>query len=136
MQNVHWGWAIGAFVVLEVIMIASAVLWVAIYSHLLNPGLEALDYQNYAKSASPVVSLVVGIPVFFASAWLIVRKLGTHAKATLIAIIAIYLVVDAAVILAVADDQRYNLLMLVANDPTKVLASFAGYKLAMRKGTV
>ena len=43
---------------------------VAIYSYLIHPGEAPSYYENYAQFASPVISVVLGIPYwFFACRW-------------------------------------------------------------------
>ena len=67
---------LAAFVSLEIVMIAAAFAWVAIYSHVLRPGQSLATYQAYAREASPIVSLVVGIPAFFAAGIWLRKRLG------------------------------------------------------------
>lgn len=125
-----WRWIIGGVLGLELIMIATAFGWVAIYSYLMNAGHPAEFYEAYAKVASPIVSLVAGIPVFFVACRWIGRRVGSQAVAVSLAITLIYLTIDVILILALAEDQRYNWLMSLANHPTKLLAAYCGGKRA------
>ncbi len=54
-------WGTGA----EVLMIAAAVGWITIYSHLIHPGEAVPFYQNYPLRAAPWVSLILRVPIFF-----------------------------------------------------------------------
>jgi len=48
-----WKKAIGGVVAAEVLLVAAAFLWVALYSHLIAPGQEVSAYRQYAQVASP-----------------------------------------------------------------------------------
>lgn len=124
--RVHWGRAVAGFVVLEIVMIAAAFGWVAIYSHLLRPGQSFESYQAYARVSSPIVSLVVGVPAFFAAGIWLRRRLGAAAFPTAAAMAALYLLLEAAVILAVAPEQRSSAWLFLANVPTKIGAILLG----------
>ena len=80
-DHIPWGWAAITAAGLEVAVTLAAFVWVGIYSYLIHPGEELSYYQNHAQFASPIVSVVVGIPVwFFACRW-VGRKAGTRAVA-------------------------------------------------------
>ncbi len=80
-DHIPWGWVAITAVGLEVAVTLAAFVWVGIYSYLIHPGEDLSYYQNYAQFASPIVSVVVGIPVwFFACRW-VGRKAGTRAVA-------------------------------------------------------
>lgn len=61
--------ALGALIVL----VAAAFAWVAIYSHLIEPGHDVAYYRQYAQQASPWVALTLGMPVYFAACRWITR---------------------------------------------------------------
>lgn len=131
-QSLPWGWIIGGAIALEVIMLASAFLWVAIYAWFINSGQPEAHYQAYAKVASPVVSLIAGIPIFFAGCWWMARRARTRPMAAVIGATLVYLLIDVVIILTLAEDQRYNWLMTLLNDPTKLLAGYFGGKWAAK----
>lgn len=106
-------------------MIAAAIAWVAIYSHVLRPGQDLASYEAYAREASPIVSLAVGIPAFFAAGIWLGRRLGPAGFATAGATAALFLVLEAAVILWVAQEPR-PVGMFLANIPTKIVALLLG----------
>ena len=69
-DHIPWGWVAITAVGLVVAVTLAAFVWVGIYSYLIHPGEELAYYQNYAQFSSPIVSVVVGIPVwFFACRW-------------------------------------------------------------------
>lgn len=79
----------------EVVLIAAAFAWVAIYSYLVHPGESSGFYQDYAVRASPWVSLIAGAPVFY----FVCRWIGTRSPArawpTAMGLFAVYFLLDA-----------------------------------------
>ena len=127
--RIRWVWAVAGLVGLEVVVIAAAVAWVAVYSYVLEPNRSLADYQAYARSASPIVSLVVGMPAFFAAGRLLRRRLGADAGRTAAALGGLYLAFELGVLLVYGGDPGYNLGMVgmvVANVTTKLAAFVAG----------
>ncbi len=93
-DHIPWGWVAITAVGLEVAVILSAFVWVGIYSFLIHPGEQLPYYENYARFASPIVSVAVGIPVwFFACRW-VGRKAGTCAVAMCLSAWLIVPVID------------------------------------------
>lgn len=70
-----WKKVIGGVLAAEILLVAAAFLWVAIYSHLIAPGQAVSAYQQHAQVASPWVSVVVGVPLFYGlGRWLRLRR--------------------------------------------------------------
>jgi hypothetical protein len=95
LADIQWKWAIGAALAAECLLVIAAVAWVAIYSHLLHPNQSLSVYQQYAQQASPWVSLVCGVPVFYG----LCRFLGTRmtpprAMVTALAVFAVYCLIE------------------------------------------
>lgn len=67
MQDNKIRWAISISIGLGCILllVALSFAWVAIYSHLINPGHDITFYQEYAERASPVVGIGIGLPLYF-----------------------------------------------------------------------
>lgn len=53
MNDIRWGAALGGMLVAEVVLVAAAFGWVAIYSLLLHRGESPAFYEQYAMRASP-----------------------------------------------------------------------------------
>lgn len=114
---------------LEVLMIALAIAWVAVYSYLINPGRTVEEYQAYAQVSSPVVSIVAGVVCFFAVGRLF-RRIGKPVAGHIaLATLAIYLLVDATIIAVAMQDQQRLDYWLIA------LASYVTKSAAMLVGT-
>jgi hypothetical protein len=113
-------------------MIISAFAWVAIYSHLINPGEELAYYQNYAQFASPIVSVVMGIPLwFFACRW-VGRKAGFRAVAMSVWAWVILFVIDLPLNFLV-ETTTYSWSMVAASHSTKLLAAYLGGRAALKR---
>lgn len=92
-------WSVLGTIILFAMMIASAIAWVAFYSHALDPGHDAAFYEAYAAQASPIVSVVAGGPVFFLVARWLGRRRGSSRAPWFST--ALYLLIDAALLAAV-----------------------------------
>ena len=123
--RVRWGWAVAVFVALEIVLIAAAFAWVAIYSYVLRPGQSPATYQAYAREASPIVSLVVGIPAFFAAGIWLRKRLGPAGFTTAVAAGTLYFLLDAAIMVSAAREPHV-LGMFLANVPAKIGALLLG----------
>lgn len=129
-DRIRWGWVALTVVGLEIALIASAVAWVAIYSYLINPGHDSPYYENYAQFSSPIVSVVVGIPLmFFACRWA-GRKAGTRAVAMALSVWFILFIIDVLLIL-LGGITAYVGAMMTISHTTKLLAAYFGGKAAL-----
>lgn len=117
-----------ATALVEMTMIALAFLWVALYSYLIHPGETAAFYQAYARVASPAVSLVAGPIVFGALGFILAGRWGDAGTREAWWIVGVYLVLDIVIVLLLAEDLRYNLLMWVPNAVTKIIGVWVGLR--------
>lgn len=95
LTGVHWRRAVAATIAAELILVAATVLWVAFYSHVIDPGQPVAVYQRHAQTAGPWVSIVAGVVVFSALGRWWIRSLRTA-----LAWIALYVVADFAILWA------------------------------------
>ncbi len=131
LNNVRWGWAFAGALAAEATLIAAAFGWVAIYSHLLHPGQTLTFYQEYAKGASPYVSLTLGIPVFFVICRWIGSRAPAAAWATAMALFGIYCLIAVPMMLT-ADNPTLTAWFAAINFPTKFLGCYWGGRNVMR----
>lgn len=130
-DHIRWGWVALTVVGLEIALVLSAVAWVAIYSYLINPGHDLVYYENHAQFASPIVSVVVGMPyLFFACRW-VGRKAGTRAVAMGLWVWSILFIIDVLLVL-LGGATAYIWAMAAISHVTKMLAAFFGGKTALR----
>ena len=120
LRNIHWGRALGAALLAEGLLIGSAFAWVAIYSYWLNPGQPLAVYEQYALVSSPWVSILAGIPIFYAiSRWL------ARNWPTALALFALAVGVD-ALLLAMSSNGQLSLWLVATSHLSKLLACYLG----------
>ena len=124
-SSVRWGWAVSGALAAEVVMVAAAFAWVAIYSYLLHPGESAGFYQQYAMRASPWVSLVAGAPIFYLVCSWIGSRSPAHAFPTAIGLFALYFLIDAPLVMF-GDNPFISLWFVAINYSVKFLACYLG----------
>ena len=130
-DHIPWGWVALTVVGLEIALVLSAIAWVAIYSYLINPGHDLVYYQNHAQFASPIVSVVVGMPyLFFACRW-VGRKAGTRAVAMCLWVWFILFIIDVLLVL-LGGATAYVWAMVAISHVTKMLAAYFGGKTALK----
>ncbi|HEV7241104.1 MAG TPA: hypothetical protein VGQ36_17860 [Thermoanaerobaculia bacterium] len=122
LKEIRWGMALCGFLAAEVVLIAAAFAWVAIYSYLLHPGESPAFYQQYALRSSPWVSLVMGFPVFYLVCRWIGSRSPSRAWPTAMGVFGIYLLVDLPLTLLGGDNPIVTPLYLAVN----VLLKFLG----------
>jgi hypothetical protein len=120
---------------LEVALVLSAVAWVAIYSYLVHPGEQLAYYQDYAQFASPIVSIVLGIPFWFFGCRWVGRKAGTRAVAMCLWAWFIFFLID-IVLGFLGEPKAYGWAMMAISAATKMLAAYLGGKAALRRLSV
>ena len=131
-DHIPWGWVALTVVGLEIALVLSAFAWVAIYSYLIDPGHDSPYYQKYAEFASPIVSVVVGIPYFFFACRWVGRKAGTRAVATSLWVWFTVFIIDVLLISFVGGLNAYMGAIVVLSHVTKMLAAYFGGKAALR----
>jgi hypothetical protein len=121
-QRIRWGAAVGGALLAEVAQVIAAVLWVAIYSHVLNPGQPMTVYEQHAQASGPRVSIIAGFPIFyFASRW-IARSLPTA-----LALFGVFLTLDLLLLLLMGGRSAIAILWLIGlSYATKLLACYLG----------
>jgi len=130
--RIPWGWVIGTAIGLEVALVISAFAWVAIYSWLIHPGEAGSYYENYAQFASPVISVVLGIPYwFFACRW-VGRKAGTRAVAMCVWAWIILFLIDFPLNF-LAEQSAYYWMTVAISLSTKLLAAYLGGRAALKR---
>jgi len=117
---------IGAALLVLVINILASILYIVIYSYVINPGHTEQFYRDYAQVAVPYSSIIAGFPImFFICRWLSKRwKPATALKAAL-SVWLVYMLVDVIVLLAVGTTVRGGLLVTISH-LTKLAAAYLG----------
>jgi hypothetical protein len=136
LSNVRWGAAIGGMLLVEVLMIAAAFGWVAIYSHLIQPDQAMSFYQDYAMKSSAWVSLVTGVPLFYFVCRWIGSKSPVKAWPTAMALFASYFLIDVLLVLTFPANPHISVGFLIVNWAIKGVACHMGGTHAARKSTM
>jgi hypothetical protein len=130
-DHIPWGWVVITAVGLVFGVTLAAFAWVGIYSYLIHPGEELPYYQNYAQFASPIVSIITGIPLwFFVCRW-VGRKAGTRAVAMCLSAWFIVPIIDVPLSL-LGQAKAYDWGMVAISDTTKLLAAYLGGRAALK----
>ena len=131
-------WIIAAAILVLAINVGISILYVTIYSYLINPGHDERFYQEYAKLAAPYSSIVSGMPLMFFMCW----RVGTWweadfaIKATFL-VWLVYAVIDVLVLVAagMTSGVPTRLIVLAAISLiTKLAASYFGGIVGSRRG--
>lgn len=107
-------------------------LFMVLYGQVLNPGHEETYYQEAASRFGPYASIIGGIPVFFLTGVVLRRFMGGRALKVAITTWAVYVVVDLAIIIAVAADKMIAFLpLMVVSFATKLAAIYLGARVSI-----
>jgi hypothetical protein len=124
--TIRWRWVLPSFLLVELLLIAAAVAWVAFYSYVVHPGEPDRYYEAYASAASPIVSLVAGAPLFFALGDRFRRSLGADAVKSAIAVSAIYTTLDVLLVVTWPGATLYHVVVMLVNAAAKLAAIYLG----------
>ena len=124
-KNRWWLAAVFALGVMFVNVLIS-VLYVVVYSYLIDPGHDAEYYQAYAQVAAPYSSIIAGIPLMFLAGRSLGSKFsrGNSVQAALLMWL-IYLLIDLTIIIAAGALTQIALLFAISFT-TKLAAAYLG----------
>ena len=98
-MKISWGRACAGALIAEVTQIAAAFGWVSIYSYLINPGQPIATYQAHAQVSGPWVSIIAGVPIFYAASRWIAKS-----RPTALALFGIFLVIDGGLMVGMVEN--------------------------------
>lgn len=120
---------IGLAVLTMITLVIISFLEVAVYSYLINPGLDQSVYETHATFSAPYISGIFGFIIFF----LVVRywKKKKYPNVSKLAILypLIYVLLDTIIITAAGVKWSDFILIFAIANTAKFLGSFFGYKL-------
>lgn len=122
----------GAFLALEITMIALSVGWVAVHSYLVDPGHPPAHYEAYAQRAVPIFALTVSAPVFGAFGFLCGRRRGRSGAAFALLTTWVLVVLDVLFVLVATGFEGRAVLIAVAAAALKLAGTVAGGRLGAR----
>jgi hypothetical protein len=124
---------VGVAVLVLVANVAASVLYMVVYSYVINPGHTPQYYNDHIQVAGPYCSIVAGIPLMFLAGWWVADwwRPALGVRAAWIVWLA-YAVIDLAVLLAAGMSMRVGLLF-VASFVTKLAAVHFGARLRVAR---
>jgi hypothetical protein len=105
---------------------AFAILWVWLYSVIIDPGHDGAFYQAYAQRVAPIAGFICGIPLLLAAGWLAAR--GRPGGVTALIPAMTYVVLDLA--LMAAGNLWASPVALLLSSASKAAAAWAGGRIA------
>ena len=127
-------WLVGIAVSVMIANIAVSVLYMVVYSYLIDPGHEKQFYDAHIQVAAPYCSIVAGIPLMFLAGWWVGGwwEPAFAVKAALTVWLA-YAIIDISVLLAAGMTWKIAALF-AASFLTKLAVAYAGALVAGRSG--
>ena len=134
MEKNRWWLAIPFALGVMIINVVISILYVVVYSFLIDPGHDEAYYQAHAQVAAPYSSIIAGIPLMFLAGRWIGGKFpqGNRGKAALL-VWLVYFLIDFAII-AAAGALGQIALLFAASFSTKFIAAYLGGLSAQRRG--
>ena len=114
------GLALGVMVV----NIAVSILYMVVYSHVIDPGHDKAHYEAHVKIAAPYCSIVAGIPLMFLVGWWVGLRPA-------MVVWVVYAVVDIAVLAASGLTVRLGAFVAVSL-LTKLASAYLGALATLR----
>ena len=125
-------WLIGIALLVMIANIAASILYMVVYSYVVDPGQDQEYYEAHIQVAAPYCSIVAGIPLMFFAGWWVGRWWqGKFAVKSAIVIWLTYALIDVTVMLASGLTSQMAILIAVSI-LTKLAAVYAGALLADR----
>lgn len=127
-----WLTAIVTALILMTLGIAATFGWVAIYSHVIDPGHPVGVYQAYADRYAPWIGVYAGMPLWFVAGWLIARTRDRdRAVDTAFGTGFVYALLDGAILGAMGTLIPF-LHIVTISITTKAFAAVIGARLGAR----
>lgn len=124
---------VGVAVLVLVANVAASILYMVVYSYVIDPGHDPQYYNDHIQVAGPYCSIVAGIPLMFLAGWWVTgwwrRSLGV--RAAWIVWLA-YTMIDLAVLIAVGMSISVGLFFVVSF-ATKLAAVHFGARLRIAR---
>ena len=134
MEKNRWWLAIPFAVGVMIVNVLVSILYVVVYSFLIDPGHDEAYYQAYAEFSAPYSSIIAGMPLMFLAGRWIGGKFpkGNSVKAAVL-VWLVYFLIDFAAIAAVGALAQIALLFAISFS-TKFVAAYLGGLSAQKRG--
>ena len=108
-------WLIGIALLVMITNIAISILYMVVYSYVIDPGHDPQYYEAHIQIAAPYSSIVAGIPLMFLAGWWVGRWWqGQFAVKSALVVWLTYAVIDVSIILAAGMTSRIAVLVAVS----------------------
>jgi len=120
-------WLAGVAILVMVANVAVSILYMVLYSYLIDPGHDAQYYNEHIKIAAPYSSIVAGIPLMFLAGWWVSGwwEGKTAVKAALVVWLA-YVLIDITVLVAAGLLTTRIAIVFAVSFLTKLGAAYVG----------
>ena len=126
-------WLVGVALLVMVVNVVASILYMVVYSYVINPGHDEQYYQNHIQVAAPYCSIVAGIPLMFLAGWWVSgwweREFAIKAGLT---VWLTYAIIDIAVLLAAGMTTTVAVLAAISIF-TKLAAVYFGASVGARR---
>jgi hypothetical protein len=131
----RWWLAIPFALGVMIVNVLISVLWVAVYSFLINPGQDQAYYQAYAQMSAPYSSIIAGMPLMFlAGRWIGSKFPKANGIKAALLVWLIYFLIDLTVIVAAGALAQIAFLFAISF-VTKFAAAYLGGLSAQKRAT-
>jgi hypothetical protein len=134
MEKNRWWLAIPLALGVMIVNVLISVLYVVVYSILIDPGHDEAYYQTHAQMAAPFSSIIAGMPLIFLAGRWIGGKFpkGNSVKAALL-VWLIYFTIDLTIVAAAGALTQIAVLFAISF-VTKFAAAYLGGLSAQKRG--
>jgi hypothetical protein len=108
-------WLVAIALLVMISNIAISILYMVVYSYVIDPGHDPQYYNDHIQVAAPYCSIVAGIPLMFLAGWWVGRWWqGKCAVKSALVVWLTYAVIDVSIILAAGMTSRIAVLVAVS----------------------
>lgn len=127
-------WLTGIALLVMVANVLASVLYMVVFSYVIDPGHDQAYYDAHIQVAAPYCSIVAGIPLMFlAGYWVGGWWEGKFAVQSALFVWLIYAVIDISVVTAAAGWTAQGALIVAVSHLTKLAAIYAGARVRSRR---
>ena len=129
-------WLVGVSILVMVANVLVSILYMVVYSYLIDPGHDEQYYNAHIQSAAPYSSIIAGIPLMFLAGYWISRWWeGKYAIGSALVVWLVYALIDLAALIAAGFTTAAATLVAVSL-ATKLAAIYAGAVIGARRTAV
>ena len=122
----RWLLIIPAAIAVLILSVGIHILYMVVYSYLINPGQDAAHYQTHARVSAPYSSIVVGMPLMFLVCRWTGEKFAARFSVTAALLVWLaYFLIDITVLVFAGEFRRLALLFVISF-VTKSAAAYLG----------